>query len=75
MGAQLSAAISWIGDQLAAERYFDDRLAAGQQRCPQFEFLRDGSEIQWLPFWLPRVRFALPDTAPPNPKKVRTPRR
>lgn len=40
MGALLSAAVSWIGDQLAVERYFDDRLGAGDKRAPELEFLR-----------------------------------
>ncbi len=40
MGALLSASISWIGDQLTAEAYFDGRRAVGEQRPPVLEFLR-----------------------------------
>ena len=40
MGALLSASISWIGDQLNSENYFDDLLALGEVRAPILEFLR-----------------------------------
>ena len=40
MGAMLLASISWIGDKLNANTYFDGRLPVGAVRPPELEFFR-----------------------------------